>query len=80
MDCPVDDRTVYGIDSVPPGSGDLFASLFLSLHLAGYSYFPSARMSGEMTTRAIRYAKETKRERRMGISLVPVMNDIREVL
>ena len=63
-----------------PGSGDLFASLFLSLYLSGYSFFPSVKMSGEMTTRAIRYAKESKRERRLGISLVPVMNDIREVL
>ena len=78
-----DDMRIFAYEDLCvsyPGSGDLFASLFLSLHLAGYSYFPSARMSGEMTTRAIRYAKETKRERRMGISLVPVMNDIREVL
>ena len=78
-----DDMRIFAYEDLCvsyPGSGDLFASLFLSLHLAGYSYFPSVRMSGEMTTRAIRYAKETKRERRMGISLVPVMNDIREVL
>lgn len=62
-----------------PGSGDLFASLFISIFLSGYSFFPSVKMSGEITSRAIRYAKESERERRMGISLIPVMEDIRKV-
>ena len=63
-----------------PGSGDLFASLFLSMYLAGYSFFTSVKLSGEITSRAVRYAKESKRERRMGISLVPVMEDVRKIL
>ncbi len=63
-----------------PGSGDLFASLLLSLILDDNSFFPSVKVSGEITTRAVEYAKVTKRERRMGISLIPVMNDIRKIL
>ena len=63
-----------------PGSGDLFASLFLSMCLAGYSFFTAVKLSGEITSRAVRYAKESKRERRMGISLVPVMEDVRKIL
>lgn len=78
-----DDMRLFAFDDLSvsyPGSGDLFASLFISFFLGDYSFFPSVKMSGEITTRAIRYAKETKRERRLGISLLPVMSDIREVL
>ena len=28
-----------------PGSGDLFASLFISIFLSGYSFFPSVKMT-----------------------------------
>ena len=50
------------------------------MYLAGYSFFTAVKLSGEITSRAVRYAKESKRERRMGISLVPVMEDVRKIL
>lgn len=77
-----EDIRIFSYDDLDvsyPGSGDLFASLLISLLLSENSFFPSVRLSGEITTRALRYNKEIKRERRLGINLSSVMNDIRSL-
>ncbi len=61
-----------------PGSGDLFASLFLSLLFKGSSFFPSVKISGEITSSAVKYSKDIRRERRLGVTLSSVMSEIRE--
>lgn len=60
-----------------PGSGDLFASLLLGLTNLGYSFFPAVKTAGELSSLTIRGSYEMKRERRLGVSLSPLMEELR---
>lgn len=60
-----------------PGAGDLFASILFSLILNGKNFFLSSQIATQISTEAVRYAHMTNRERRMGISLVPVFDEIK---
>ena len=60
-----------------PGSGDLFASVLFALLVRGESFFGSVSHATGIATYAIAYSKEHGRERRLGIELKPVMDEIR---
>ena len=60
-----------------PGSGDLFASLLFGLIVKGGSFFGSVGHATEISTLAVSSSKRLKRERRLGIMLSPVMDEIR---
>ena len=60
-----------------PGSGDLFASLLFGLVVKGDSFFGSVAHATSIATIAVTEAKRTGREKRRGILLAPVMNEIR---
>ena len=60
-----------------PGSGDLFASLLFALVVKGGSFFGSVGHATSISTNAVLDAKIKGRERRLGIALSPVMDEIR---
>ena len=60
-----------------PGSGDLFASVLFALLVRGESFFGAVSHATGIATYAIAYSKEHGRERRLGIELKPVMDEIR---
>ena len=60
-----------------PGSGDLFASVLFALLVRNESFFGSVSHATGIATSAIAYAKSAGRERCLGISLYPVMKEIR---
>ena len=60
-----------------PGCGDLFASLTLGLMMRGGNFFSSVHTAGLIASDAVRWALRHDRERRLGISLIPVMDEIK---
>ena len=60
-----------------PGSGDLFASLLFGLVMKGDSFFSAALNATNTATYAVHMTKKNGRERRLGIMLKPVMDEIR---
>ncbi len=60
-----------------PGSGDLFASVLFGLLVRNESFFGSVSHATGIATSAIAYAKESGRDRKLGITLKPVMGEIR---
>ncbi len=60
-----------------PGTGDLFASLLFALIAKGDSFFGSVLHATSISSLALAWSKEKGRERRLGISLAPVMSEIR---
>ena len=60
-----------------PGCGDLFASLTLGLMMRGGNFFSSVHTAGLMATDAVKWAIRHGRERRLGVSLIPVMDEIK---
>ena len=60
-----------------PGSGDLFASLLFGLSIKGGSFFGSAKHATDIATYAVSSSRKSGRERKLGIMLQPVMDEIR---
>ena len=60
-----------------PGSGDLFASLLFGLIIKGGSFFGSVGHATSIATYAVCESRRLGRERRLGIMLSPVMEEIR---
>ena len=60
-----------------PGAGDLFASLLFGLITKGGSFFGSAMHATSIATYAVSESKRQGRERRCGVMLSPVMEEIR---
>ncbi len=60
-----------------PGSGDLFASLLFGLVIKGNSFFGSVGHATQIASFAVRESKRRGRERRRGVLLSPVMDEIR---
>ena len=60
-----------------PGSGDLFASLLFGLLIKGDSFFGSVLHATDIATYAVHMTKKAGRERRLGIMLSPVMDEIK---
>ena len=60
-----------------PGAGDLFASILFALTVRGESFFGSVLHATAISSAAIADAKARGRERRLGISLAPVMREFR---
>lgn len=60
-----------------PGAGDLFASILFSLLLGGKNFFTSSLTATEIASDAVAYTSRIGRERRRGISLYPVFEEIR---
>lgn len=65
------------LDFPLPGCGDLFASLTLGLMLKGGNFFSSVHTAGIIASDAVEWAKKHGRERRLGVSLIPVMDEIK---
>lgn len=62
-----------------PGSGDLFASLLLGLTMKEYNFFLSVKIATEIASHAIAESAKRGRERRRGIMLDPVFQEIRRM-
>ncbi len=60
-----------------PGSGDLFASLLFGLVMKGCNFFASVSHATSVATYAVAESKRRGRERRLGVMLSPVMDEIR---
>lgn len=65
------------LDASFPGSGDLFASLLISLIMKKLSFFSSIKIATEISSYAILESKRQGRERRRGIMLSPVFKEIK---
>lgn len=60
-----------------PGSGDLFASVLLGLLLRKTSFFPAAKTATDIASYTIAESKRRDRERRRGVMLSPVFDEIK---
>ena len=60
-----------------PGSGDLFASILLALIMNDMSFFAAAKTATEIASYAISESRRNDRERRRGIMLPPVFEEIK---
>lgn len=60
-----------------PGSGDLFASILFGLVIKGNSFFGSVSHATSIATYAVSESKRAGRERRLGLMLSPVMEELR---
>lgn len=66
------------LDSSYPGTGDLFSTLLTSFLLKGESLKSATKKATELTTTAVRYSKECKREYKNGVLLYPVLKALIE--
>ncbi len=60
-----------------PGSGDLFASILLALIMKKMSFFAAVKTATEIASYAISESKRKDRERRRGVMLSPVFEEIK---
>ncbi len=62
-----------------PGAGDLFASVLFSLTVREMAFFESALIATSISSKAVSQSRKENRERRRGISLESVIDEIKRI-